>query len=99
MMQRLKEKWGVESNTQFWLIILTFSITGSSLRWIVSPILENVFGINSETPYSIHIPMYILVAYPSYQVMLMIWGTLLGQFKFFWEFEKKMLRRFGFKNL
>ncbi len=98
MVERLKQKWGIESNLQFWTIMLVFTITGSSLRWIVSPIL-GLMGIGSETPWAVHIPAYILIAYPSYQIMLMIWGTLLGQFQFFWAFEKKMLRRFGFKNL
>jgi hypothetical protein len=98
MIKRLKKKWEIESNFQFWMIMLVFSITGSSLRWIVSPILGQM-GIGHETAWAIHIPMYILVAYPSYQIMLMVWGSLLGQFQFFWAFEKKMLRRFGFKNL
>lgn len=98
MIKRLKEKWEIESNTRFWLIMLAFSLTGSSLRFIVNPILSQ-FGVGPETPWSIHIPLYILVAYPSYQIMLMLIGTLCGQFQFFWAFEKKMLRRFGFKNL
>jgi hypothetical protein len=32
-----------------------------------------------------------------YQILLIVNGTILGQFKFFWAFEKKMLSRFGIK--
>ena len=100
MVARLKSKWGIESNLQFWLIIIAFSITGSTLKFIVRPVLENGFGmVWDNTHWAIFIPCYILIAYPTYQITLMFWGSLLGQFQFFWEFEKKMLRRFGFKNL
>ena len=98
MVARLKAKWGIESNLQFWLIMIAFSITGSSLGFIVRPTLE-FLGFGKDTHWTIYVPMYILIAYPSYQIMLIFWGSLLGQFQFFWEFEKKMLRRFGFKNL
>lgn len=30
---------------------------------------------------------------PAYQVLLLVYGALLGQFYFFWEKEKKLLRR------
>ncbi|PIZ07900.1 MAG: diacylglyceryl transferase, partial [Flavobacteriaceae bacterium CG_4_10_14_0_8_um_filter_34_31] len=35
----------------------------------------------------------------AYQIILLIIGWLYGEIDFFWAFEKKMLRRFGFKNL
>ena len=37
----------------------------------------------------------LLILFPTYQVLLVVIGTLLGQHKFFWAFEKKMLKRFG----
>jgi photosystem II CP47 chlorophyll apoprotein len=33
-----------------------------------------------------------------YQILLVFWGWLLGQFDFFWAFEKKMLSRLGIKH-
>jgi hypothetical protein len=35
---------------------------------------------------------YILFVFPAYQVLLLTYGFILGQFSFFWEKEKKMAR-------
>ena len=40
----------------------------------------------------------ILIIFPVYQLLLIIFGWLFGQFHFFWAFEKKMLSRMGFKR-
>ena len=37
----------------------------------------------------------ILIIFPLYQILLIIVGTIFGEFKYFWEMEKKILRRFG----
>jgi hypothetical protein len=34
----------------------------------------------------------VLFLFPTYQVLLLLYGGLLGQFGFFWAKEKKMLR-------
>ena len=38
-------------------------------------------------------PIRLIIIFPIYQVMLVLIGELFVQFKFFWEFEKKMLDR------
>ena len=40
----------------------------------------------------------ILIVFPIYQVILIIIGALFFQFSFFWNFEKKILKRIGFKR-
>jgi hypothetical protein len=40
-------------------------------------------------------PVRLLIIFPLYQVLLVLIGSLFGQFKFFWAFEKKMLRSMG----
>lgn len=92
--QRLKAKWGIESNFSFWMIILTFSLAGSSIGF-VRHIVWNLFGFTKETSMWIKVPAYLAMIFPTYQVSLMIFGTLLGQFKFFWAKEKAMLRFFA----
>lgn len=96
-MKRLKEKWGIESNAQFWIIMLVFAITGSTIVFIRRPIF-NLLGVTEATSMWIKVPLYILVVLPSYQIMLLVVGTIFGQFKFFWEFEKKMFKRFKKKK-
>lgn len=95
MKQRLKDKWGITSEFQFWLIMVIFSLAGSGTVWIRKPIFAYL-GVGPETPFFLKFLLWLAVFFPSYQVMLMFWGTILGQFHFVWWFEKKILRRFGF---
>ena len=99
-MDRLKQKWGIESNIQLLLIFVVFSINGSFATWVAKPV-TGFFGLSPETtePYALYLVLRILLIFPIYQITLPIVGWFFGQFKFFWAMEKKMLRRFGFKNL
>ena len=97
-MNKLKEKWGITSNFQIIIILVVFSITGSVAVWIAKPVL-NLVGLDKEvvSPW-LFWPIRILIIFPIYQILIVIIGTLFGQFKFFWGFEKKMLTRLGFKR-
>jgi len=97
-MNRLKEKWGITSNFQIIIILLVFSITGSIAVWIAKPVLSLV-GLDKEvvSPW-LFWPIRIFIIFPIYQILIVIIGALFGQFKFFWDFEKKMLVRLGFKR-
>ena len=97
-MNKLKEKWGITSNFQIIIILLVFSITGSVAVWIAKPVL-NLVGLDKEvvSPW-LFWPIRIFIIFPIYQILIVIIGTLFGQFKFFWSFEKKMLVRLGFKR-
>ena len=97
-MNKLKEKWGITSNFQIIIILLVFSITGSVAVWIAKPVL-NLVGLDKEvvSPW-LFCPIRIFIIFPIYQILIVIIGTLFGQFKFFWGFEKKMLTRLGFKR-
>lgn len=97
MFQRLKEKWQVESNLQFALILITFSITGSAAAFLRKFIMAGLGFVKEDMNPWVYYPMSILMVFLFYQIFLLIIGTLLGQFKFFWAFEKKMLSRFGIK--
>lgn len=99
MMRRLKEKWGIYSNLQLFIILIVFSITGSLALLVAKPIL-NYLGVEKESlPIWIFWPLRLLIIFTVYQFMIVIIGTLFGQFRFFWNFEKKMLSRLGFKRL
>ena len=94
-MKKLKQRWGIESNWQLFVILLVFSVTGYSSLVIAKPIL-NIVGLSQETtnPW-VYRPLWLLLIFPFYQVLIVLYGWLFGQFKFFWDFEKKMLRRMG----
>jgi len=95
-MERLKKKWGIKSNFQILVILVVFAINGSFAAWVAKPI-TNFIGIDQQSLSPlIFWPVRILLIFPIYQVTLPIVGFAFGQFKFFWEFEKKFLKRIGF---
>lgn len=94
-MADFKTRWGITSNVQLAIIIAVFAVTGSSAASLSKPIL-GLFGIaKGEVSNWVYYPLYILLIFPVYQVLLVSIGFLFGQFKFFWSFEKKMLRSMG----
>ena len=97
-MKKLKEKWGITSNFQVVIILIVFSVTGSIAVWIAKPLLDFVGLDKTALSPWVFWPIRILIIFPIYQVLIVIVGALFGQFKFFWNFEKKMLSRLGFKR-
>ena len=94
-MEKLKKRWGIKSNFQIFLILVVFAINGSFAAWVAKPI-TNFIGLSEETLHPfIFWPIRILLIFPIYQLTLPIVGLVFGQFKFFWNFEKKFLRRIG----
>jgi len=95
---KLKERWGIDSNFQIAIIFIVFAITGSTATYIGKPIL----GFLNITPESFNTVFYwtirIMILFVMYQFLLVFFGWLFGQFHFFWSFEKKMLRRIGLKR-
>lgn len=101
-MEKLKQRWGIKNNFQFVIIFIVFAITGTTSSYLSKPVL-GWMGITKDTfsPW-IYYPLYIILIFPIYQVLLVSIGSIFGQFKFFWWFEKKMLKSMGlgflFKN-
>lgn len=94
-MKKLKERWGIESGLQLTVILIVFAVTGSTAAYLSKPILA-WFGITkADTSAWLYYVLYIVLILPVYQVLLVSYGFLCGQFKFFWAFEKKMLRGMG----
>lgn len=97
-MEKLKKRWGIHSNFQIVIILIVFSITGSSSVIIGKPILE-FFNITKELNPFVYWPLRFLVILPAYKVLLLFYGWIFGQFDFFWNFVKKMLSNMGLKFL
>ena len=99
---RLKDKWAVESNLQFVIIFVVFAITGSSSVKIAKPLME-LIGVEITAFEDIFMGtelywlLRVVIVFPIYQILLLFYGTIFFQFKFFWKFEKKILSRMGFK--
>jgi len=99
-MEKLKERWGINSTYQIVVIFIVFAITGSSSVYVAKPFLAWV-GLSREVFSEsfwggfLYWTLRLLLIFPFYQILLLIFGWLFGQFKFFWNFEKKMLSRMG----
>ncbi|MEN8248676.1 MAG: DUF6787 family protein [Bacteroidota bacterium] len=91
MLDRLKEKWNIKSNWSLVAILIVFSLAGSSIMF-VKPLWYNLFGIDEDTPTWLRITIWIIMVFPTYQIFLLIYGFLFGQFSFFWRKEKAMFR-------
>ncbi|MBN1985716.1 MAG: hypothetical protein JW761_05395, partial [Prolixibacteraceae bacterium] len=97
MLQRFKEKWDIKSNFQLFVILFVFSVTGSAAL-VVRKMVFHMVGIQPDTSLLIKVPLYILVLVPSYQFLLLVIGSLLGQYRFFLAYEKKTVGRLIRRN-
>ena len=94
-MESLKKRWGITSNYQLVIIFIVFAINGS-LSARISGFAMNYFGINNENTHLIfYYLLLILLVLPLYPFLLMLFGYLFGQSKFFFPFSKKMLKGMG----
>ncbi|MFE3871186.1 DUF6787 family protein [Flavobacterium sp. ZS1P70] len=97
-MENLKKRWGIETNFQLAIVFIVFAITGSASAWLSKPFCFWL-GITKSDLGFWFTPVRLLLIFPLYQVLLVLIGFVFGQFKFFWAFEKKMLKRMGFEFL
>ncbi|NRR92857.1 hypothetical protein HSX10_14885 [Winogradskyella undariae] len=93
--KKLEKKWILDYKWEMIRVFMVFAFTGSSSLFVGRPIIRFI-GITKENlNIAIYWFLYIIIGLVFYQILLVTFGWLFGQFKFFWEFEKKMLRRFG----
>ena len=102
VINKLENKWIVNQKWELIRIFIVFAVTGSSSVFVGRPFI-NWIGISLETlPSPIYWFLFILISLILYQILLLALGWLSGQFTFFWEFEKRFLKRMGlakiFKN-
>ena len=88
---KLKNKWNIQRDRDFWLIMLTFSLAGMFIMF-ARKIIFHLVGFTDKTPLWIKVVCYIPLVPPSYYVGLLFFGIVLGQFSFFWEYEKRTVR-------
>lgn len=99
-MQRIKHRLGIGSNVQLIVIFIVFTLTGSTSVYVAKPLLHLVGLDLANFPVhwwgtSAYWTLRLLMIVTIYQVLLLLFGWLLGQFQFFWKMEKKLLLRIG----
>ena len=91
----MKKLLKVNSNFQLLIILIVFAITGS-LSLYLSEFILNFLNVNQNNMnLLIYWLLRILILFPVYQFLLILIGTLFGQFSYFWKFEKKFLKKIG----
>ena len=93
-MKKLKERWGITSNFQILIIFIVFGITGSVSAYISGPLTNIIIG-ESDFHWLIKLLIRIVVLTPIYQVLLLFFGYIFFQYKFFYNFVKKFMSILG----
>ena len=74
------------------LILLVFTCTGFTVLFIKNPLLTWLAGEEGNS--TLASVLYYVFILPLYNVLLLGYGFVFGQFRFFWQFEKRMVERF-----
>lgn len=93
LLHKLKTRWGIHSNWQVVIIFVVFGCTGFTSLYVRQYIF-GFLGIEDNEPFWFRTIVWLLTVLPAYNVLLLIYGTIFGQFTFFWNFLKKMFGRF-----
>lgn len=92
MLEKLKTRWGLQSLFQVILVIVVFSLTGTTVV-VLRPVLFTWLGLGAETATWIKTLAYFTFVFPAYQLLLLGYGFLLGQFAFFWDKQYRLWQR------
>ena len=97
IMNKIRNLFKVETNFQLLKVNIVFAATGTASIYVAG-IVINVLGLNlyilGDFFYWV---LRIMLLIPVYQVLLIVIGSIFGEFKYFWRIEKKMLGRLGIK--
>lgn len=91
-LEKLKKRWKLESAWQVVVVLVVFACTGFTILFLKKPLLNWLAGEQGDT--TLATVLYYIFILPLYNVILLGYGFIFGQFKFFWEFEKRFMARF-----
>ena len=102
-LKKLEKRWIVNERWQIIRIFIIFAITGTSSLYVTNPIL-NFIGLTKDVlsgnalQLTVYYALKFIVILPFYQLLLLMFGWIFGEYKFFSSFVKKMLNRFKSKK-
>lgn len=88
---RLAQRWNLKGATQVVIVLVVFACTGITVMLAKEYILIFLLGEDGNT--KLASVLYYIFILPIYNVVLLFYGFVFGQFSFFWEFEKRTFRR------
>ena len=80
------------------MVFLVFGISGSLSVYISGPLLDYLNYKKYINNNILQIILRLLIIFPIYQIILLAVASILGEFKYFWNFEKKFWNKFRKKN-
>jgi hypothetical protein len=93
---RLKDRWQLKNLSQVIIVLIVFACTGFTVFFIKRPLLTFLAGKEGDTLMAS--VLYYIFILPLYNVLLLAYGFIFGQFDFFWRFEKRFFNRLIRKN-
>jgi len=97
VLEKLKQRWNIESNTQIVIVFLVFTITGFSILF-AKKLIYSVIGVSPDWAWYFRLLIWPVTILPTYYVLLLLYGSIFGQQKFFFWFAKKSFGRFKRKK-
>lgn len=91
-MEKLKLRWGISSTWQVILILVVFSCTGFSVLYLEA-LIHDLLKIPAQLEWYFSALLFIVITLPLYNILLLVYGFIFGQFRFFWNFEKRFFSR------
>src|SRR5262245_61989442 len=88
---RLQKRWNVSSAFQVVIILIVFACTGFTVLFLKMPLFNWLFQ-EGEVPWLATLTYYVVIL-PVYNVILLFYGFIFGQFRFFWNFERRLFAR------
>ena len=97
MIDKLKKRWGIDSNFQILKIFIVFGITGTTASLIPEGFYSFIGLSKQNLPLIFYWIIRIMLMTIIYQFILVFVAFLFGEFKFFWKFVRKFLNLFGLR--
>ena len=92
IVERMRSRWGV-GPLGVAAILAAFGLAGMTTLWVKEPVMG--YLLPAVAPGWLQWAIYLIIMLPIYQLLLLGYGTLLGQFDFFWSKLRAMGRLIG----
>ena len=93
VLKKIIDKFNARSLKHLIIIFLVFALSGSASLLMSSSILTAINLKELINFYPLYLLVRIILLIPIYQLILIIIATLFGEFRYFWNFEKKFFKR------
>ena len=96
-MEKIRRIFRVGSNYQLLIVNVVFAITGSLALYSAGYLLDLMDLNDKNMNQVLYWTLRIVLILPVYQILLILVGSLFGEFEYFWEMEKKIINRLSKK--